>query len=509
MKNLKIIIPLVCFLAFCSLFFIKSIDDISEHVTLTYLTTGNIPQNNATEEILKELNKVLTRKANAELKIRYVPWDQYIKTYNSIIEAKDGSVDLVCTATDWLDAWPNAQKGLYLPLSRNMIKRNAPMTFATIPQEHWDLCKLDNKIYFIPEDNYAQWINHGFMYRKDWAKEAGLIFGIHSWGDLTQYFEHIRKNRPNVIPWDVKGLSTDYTAIGYIVSKSDYIPLEGISTTHMFGVNKQKFNRIYSPIIEGNEFIEYAKLMRYWASIGVWRENFSETKNTDNRKEFYQGKTAVDQHHTQTWYTIVCPRMTKMQPGSNCSFFWFGEERKNLTRTSITHGAMAISAASKNPERALKVYDLLRNDPECYYLINYGIKGKQYIINKEGYREHPVGYDANKDSFDLNFWWGRNDNLEIRDSESSWDKYDQITELYNEYAIDSPYTNLVWDLTNISDEVKKLNSLWNEYMPLICFGKADDPEFYVQRFRNELKQAGIETVLNELQMQLNSFNAKK
>ena len=46
-------------------------------------------------------------------------------------------------------------------------------------------------------------------------------------------------------------------------------------------------------------------------------------------------------------------------------------------------------------------------------------------------------------------------------------------------------------------------------MPLICFGKADDPEFYVQRFRNELKQAGIETVLNELQMQLNSFNAKK
>ena len=33
----------------------------------------------------------------------------------------------------------------------------------------------------MPEDNYEQWTNHGFAYRLDWAKEAGLEDGVHSW----------------------------------------------------------------------------------------------------------------------------------------------------------------------------------------------------------------------------------------------------------------------------------------------------------------------------------------
>ena len=45
-----------------------------------------------------------------------------------------------------------------------------------------DLCKYDGEIYLIPEDNYAQWTNHGFIYRLDWAKEAGLTDGVQSWG---------------------------------------------------------------------------------------------------------------------------------------------------------------------------------------------------------------------------------------------------------------------------------------------------------------------------------------
>ncbi len=44
----------------------------------------------------------------------------------------------------------------------------------SVSQDHWDLCKYNGSIYLIPEDNYAQWTNHGFIYRLDWAKEAGL-----------------------------------------------------------------------------------------------------------------------------------------------------------------------------------------------------------------------------------------------------------------------------------------------------------------------------------------------
>ena len=45
-------------------------------------------------------------------------------------------------------------------------------------------------------------------------------------------------------------------------------------------------------------------------------------------------------------------------PGAEVGFFWFGEEEKNVTALNITHGAMAVSYGSENPERALMVYDL-------------------------------------------------------------------------------------------------------------------------------------------------------
>ena len=84
----------------------------------------------------------------------------------------------------------------------------------------------------------------------------------------------------------------------------------------------------------------------------------------------------------------------------------------------LTHGAMAVSAASKNPERALMVYDLLRNDPDCYQLFNYGIQGVSWDVNDEGLRITSEDYNSDTQNINgmTNWWWGRNDNLEIKDA---------------------------------------------------------------------------------------------
>ena len=136
--------------------------DTSEHVVITYMTTGGKPTNGATEEMLDQLNAILTEKVNAELAIYYIDWTDYLSVYNLTLAQMDGTVDLVGTATDWLDAWPNAKNGAFLELSEDMLKTYAPKTWASVSPEHWDLCKYDGNIYLMPEDNYAQWTNHGF-----------------------------------------------------------------------------------------------------------------------------------------------------------------------------------------------------------------------------------------------------------------------------------------------------------------------------------------------------------
>ena len=515
MNKKKILVPILTILMLviftsCSKEEKQQKDNLSHHVIITYMTTGNKPTNDATEEMLQKLNAILTKKVNAELEIYYIPWNDYLTNYDLKLAEMDGSVDLIGTASDWLDAWTNVKLGTFMPLPSDMLEKYAPETWKTVSKEHWKMCSMNGNIYLIPEDNYAQWINHGFMYRGDWAAKAGLN-GVHSWEDLTNYFSYIRSANPDVIPWDSNAAESSYQGGGYIESKSDYVVLDGISSLSMFGVHRNNLAKLYSPFYEGSELVQYAKLMKQWDKMGVWPKDVlkSSAGNNDNRTEFYEGKTAVEQHHTQTWYTQVRPEMEERHPGSDCGFFWFGEESGNITTMTITHGAMAISAASKYPERALMVYDLLRNDKECYDLFNYGIEGRQYVITQNGYRSKPAGFDSQKDTIITNYWWGRNDALEIRDTHTAWDKFDEISKIYNEKKIDYPYSQIVWNIGDISRELANIADVWAQYMPHICYGKMDNPESYVADFRAALKKAGIETVIVNLQKQIDDFNAQQ
>jgi ABC-type glycerol-3-phosphate transport system substrate-binding protein len=348
------------------------------------------------------------------------------------------------------------------------------------------------------------------MYRGDWAREAGLSNGVHSWETLTEYLRWVKGHKPGVIPWDSNGAQSTYHADGYIQSKTDYVALEGIDSFFMYGVSRHDLKTIYSPFLEGKELVDYAKMMKEWDSMGVWKTDVL-NNTSSNRDEFYLGQTAMDQHHTQTWYTTVRPEMDARQPGSDVQFFWFGEESGNVTAMTITHGAMAISAGSKNPARALAVYDLLRNDKECYDLMNYGILGKQYIlVEKDGetYRDRPEGFDSGNDAIVTNYWWGRNDDLEIRDIKGAWDKYDEIAAIYDKVKIPYPYGQIVWEVDSIRAELSNISDVWANYMGRICYGKFDDAESFVAEFRAALKKAGCEKVMAELQRQLDAFNSK-
>lgn len=480
--------------------------DTSEHVVINYMTTGDPKDNGATEKVLEELNKILTEKVNAELQIYYIGWTEYLANYNLTLARMDGTVDLVGTASDWLDAWPNSKNGAFLELSEEMLSTYAPKTWESVSQEHWDLCKFNDEIYLMPEDNYAQWTNHGFAYRLDWAKEAGLENGVHSWEDMTEYFRYVCANKDElgiVTPWDSDGSQYATVAGGWIASHSDYISVDGLSSVAFWGGTKEDPYTLYSPFVtDTDSLVEFAKLMKEWDEMGVWKTDVLNNSSSDNREDFKIGKTAAEQHHTQTWTDLVSKTPQNIE-GAEVGFFWFGEETSNLVSLNITHGAMAVSAASENPERALMVYDLLRNDPECYDLINYGIKGVQWDTNEEGLRIQPASYNKDQDEFVTNFWWGRNDDLEVKDGTKDWDKIDALYEEYDKVKIEYQYGKFVADVDDIDSYIKNLEGVTSTYMKQIAYGKYNGTaEEIVAEYQQALKDAGIDIVTEELQRQL-------
>ncbi|GHV54849.1 hypothetical protein AGMMS49579_16250 [Spirochaetia bacterium] len=469
-------------------------------MVITYMTTGDIPTNE-TEAVLKVINQKLTEKVNAEIRIRWIEWTDYMTNYNLTLASQDGSIDLVGTATDWLDAWPNAKNGAFLQLTEDMLKTYAPKTYAQVPASHWELCKLDGKIFLIPEDNYAQWTNHGFFWRGDWAGEAGLANGVHSWTDLEKYFQYI-KDKKGIIPWDAEAPASIVTQMssGWLTSHTPAINIEGLRQELFFGESKDNPYKLSRYFIEGDEFINFARNQKKWNDAGFWLEAVLNNQS-DTREKMFAGLTGADQHHSQTWYGSVRPTMTKNFPGSEAGIFWFGEEQNNLVSLNITHGAMAVAAKSKNPERALMVYDLIRNDEEIYRLFNYGIEGQHYTAEGRSIIRDPDFNNAVQ-GITTNFWWGRNDDLELRNSLVDWPVTEALFAVYDKVSIPYPYGQVIFNLDPISSQLDNLSNVYNTYMPRIVFGKFTNVEQYIGEFRTALKNAGYEQVLANVEAQL-------
>jgi ABC-type glycerol-3-phosphate transport system substrate-binding protein len=481
-------------------------DDSGSPTNITMLVLGDKPTNGHLEAMLDKLNERLIEQANATLDLYYIEWADWQTQYNVQLLSGDDNVDLITTATDWLYAWENAEKGAFLPLSEDMLKENAPETWAQVDEDgHWDLTKLDDEIYFIPEDNFTQYTNHGFFYRGDWATEAGFEDGtITKFEDFTKYFEWIKANKPEAYPWDVAG-ANEAVLTGYMQGHSDLMPLQGVSAGNYapFETAESDPLTVTSWYYEGDELIEAAELAKEWNDLGVWRED-ALNYDGDTREEFYAGLSGTDQHHTQTFIGNIVNNMTTKQPGSDPRMFYWGEENGNLYKDIYTHGAMAVSANSANPEKALQVYDLLRNDEDDYRLINYGIEGVDYVIEDDGKLGYPEGYDSSTDGLGANFWAGRMDEFEltrVTDAPNKEEIYEDLGKVAREY----PYSTLIINLDAIDPTLAAISGVLSEYIPQLQYGKFADPAAAIAEMRQKLKDVGFEDAMASVQADLDAW----
>ncbi len=473
--------------------------DTSEFVKVSYVILGDKPKNDQFDNALKKVNEIMKQKINAELEWKWVEWADWQTKYNLML-ASGEALDLITIGTDWLDTWNNAQRGAFLPMD-DLLPKYAPQTWESIPKEDWAESKYNGKIVLIPENDYTQWVNHGLFYREDWAKEAGITEPIANYETMGKYFQFVKDNKPGVVPWDTPGTNNS-PFFGFTESNTDMLGLPiGTGLLSVFWAKSydEKYT-VDSPIF--NEvFVDMAKMMKEWGDKGYWREDNLNYKG-DARVQMKAGLSGADEHHTQTYSTLRV-EMDKAQPGSELQMFPFSATRKNLLELSITHGGTSIGAHSKNPERALMAYDLIRNNEEIYHLINYGIEGVNYDL-KDGKRAVPAGYDQERDKFYSDFWGGRVDKFEIP-TDLTWDRISEVYAVYDTYKKPYPYGQFVFDKSSIEAELTAISQITGELGPAIMYGKAGDPVKAVEQFRSKLKAAGYDKALAEVQRQMDEY----
>lgn len=127
-----------------------------------------------------------------------------------------------------------------------------------------------------------------------------------------------------------------------------------------------------------------------------------------------------------------------------------------------------------------------------------------YTIDENGYLVRPEGFEQTVDGVEPQLLEAPQRRHRPARRHPRLEAIDELYARYDEIAIGYPYGQVVFDLTNIQVYMDNISNVYNTYMPRICFGLMDDPEAYVAEFRTQLQNAGIETVMTEIQNQLDA-----
>ena len=169
---------------------------------------------------------------------------------------------------------------------------------------------------------------------------------------------------------------------------------------------------------------------------------------------------------------------------------------------------MAVGANSRNPEKALEVYDLIRNDKDIYMLFNFGIEGVDYIITADGYMGFPEGYDSSTDSLGTDYWWGRTDEFELPRTTHAPNKAEIIAEL-DATAKEYPYSTLLINKQAIDPTLAAMAGVLSEYIPQLAYGKFDDPAAAIAEMRQKLMDVGYEDARASIQADMDAWKAAR
>lgn len=157
------------------------------------------------------------------------------------------------------------------------------------------------------------------------------------------------------------------------------------------------------------------------------------------------------------------------------------------------------------PKEAVQALNAIYEDQDILTTILYGLEGADYVERGDGHLENPPETEENDDSYQLYYKWMFN-----RLNAKLWVGVDENVkeemEEMKQDAIVSPAYGFWFDASKVSVDLVKIQNVINKYKDKLNCGVCDVDQVLPQ-FRKELRQAGSEQLVKEVQQQVDEWKA--
>ncbi|GAA0135086.1 ABC transporter substrate-binding protein [Paenibacillus sp. YSY-4.3] len=461
-----------------------------EKVKLSWYLVGDAHKDQS--KIVAEWNKMLERDLNTTVDLKFTTWNDWKTKYNLLLTSGE-KIDMIF-ASSWADFYKLSKQGAFLDL-KDLLPEYAPTTWGNVPQEDWDSVTVSGGIYAVPNTN-PEYTPLGYVYREDWRKE----FGLPEFTDLDSieaYLDAV-KTQKKVIP--INGAA--YENINSLYRFWNDFQLIG---GDVIGATSYDNPRDIQILPYTEEFEVWVKRMKTWEQKGYWNKN-ALSSNQEAGDFIKTGQGAIYWRNPSSaggFINEVKAKNLDMEIG----YFPFSRFHNYVIPTLPSSNAMAIPKSSANPERSLMVLDKLRNDPEYFNLMTYGIEGTHWAKGEDDKTIVIPAPGVNLDEtprYDITSWgWRYEPNM--KKEKGGWDGLDILKEEFKPISKPDIFGPIYLDYAPVKAELAAVNQVFEQYGKPLMLGLTSDVDASLKTYREKLKTAGVDKLLEYIQEEANKY----
>ncbi len=484
--------------------------DISEPVTLTWYLHGSTVSDD--KAVLEKANEYLKEKLNVTLKPIWGTWGDFDE--NSVLAINGGDdVDIYFTCS-WSRNEYNtfARKGAWLRLDNeenNLIEQYAPDVWKILPEVLKTGATIQGSdgigVYAIPgyKDSATQncWdVNVTLLEKYGYTLDDIKNTDYYGLGDILKTVKE--GEGKDFYPLLIEGMVLERMVNNSIIVTGDS-PTNNVLSYYINPTDTAKEGIYGNKILSKFETPEYQKFVektREYYLAGYIDPQMS-IKDQANDARVATQNAAKYLIGTQS-YSLGYEAQASADRGIEVAMV---PTTPAYVDTTVSQGAMmAVSATSKNPERAVMFLNLLNTDPYLMTLLNFGIEGVHYNLVNGGEVEFIT--DARET---YRPWTNGMGNITILPplKGQGLDFWDTFKAYYGSTS-EIPILGYSLDPTSVENEISALANVAEEYALALNTGSID-PATKLPEFIQKLKDNGIDKVVNEANTQLEAFLAEK
>ena len=475
----------------------------SDVYTLDCYWVGNGDNTAIREGVQNAINAYIEPLIGANIVFHIVGWDDWNDKAINALQSGE-KMDLIFTA-DWEGYGIEVSGKLLLPLDELVEDYGEGIT-STLPETFLDGVRVGGVLYGIPT-NKELCVPEGFIINKTAAAEIGWDVTaddpeITCTADLEQYLEAYKELHPDKYPYLMDGQNGRWADEPWA---PDWAGMENNCVAMKMAADENGvFDETVYSIFETEEQEEHIRLMYDWAQKGYIDPDQALTSfdynGTFGRGDFLvfvqplkgNGIKAAEMYAANATAEFECVEIT-MQP-------------KYVVTTHAGGSMFAIPVTSQNPEKAMQYINLMHSDPTLVNLMLFGAEGVNYT--KVNDTQVELITDANWYGVHGGAWTVGNTKLQYVLTSEDPEK-NALLQSYADDAVATASLGFRFVKDNVADQVAAVSAVIKEYAnPLMCGAvDPDDAEHGIEALKAALQEAGIATIIDEVEAQYEAWKA--